>query len=135
MKHHVEDRTMLQVLNGPTIQAGESLSDAVDCSPGQLCRITMPPDWTEAPLTFLFSTDGVFFNEMYGLDGYAVSIKVVVPGAGVIIPGDVGRAIAHLKIRSGNERDPVRQEATRSFAVTIIVPDAEPPVFSESRHR
>jgi hypothetical protein len=126
---------MLQVIEGPTIEAGESLSDAVDCSPGQLCRITMPGDWTDAPLTFMFSTDGMFYNEMYGLDGYAVSIKTVVPGAGVIIPTDVGRAIAFLKFRSGNERDPVRQEAMRRFAVTIILPDAEPPVFSPATRR
>jgi len=117
---------MLTVLNGPTIEAGESESDSVDCSAGQLVRITMPTEWTQAPVTFMFSTDGVFFNEMYGLDGFAVMVKVVVPGSGVIIPADIGRAIAHLKFRSGTEGSPVVQKDRRQFAVTIFNEDAPP---------
>ena len=58
---------MLQVLEGPKIEAGESLSDGVDCSAGQLVRITMPYTWTPAPITFQFSTDGVFYNDMFQL--------------------------------------------------------------------
>lgn len=116
---------MLQVIEGPTIQRGESLSDSVDCSAGTLVRITMPTEWTKAGLTFQFSTDGVFFNEMYGLDGYAVQIKTVVPGAGVIIPADIGRAIAHLRFRSGTEGNPVEQEESRVFAVTVLTEQVE----------
>jgi hypothetical protein len=112
---------MLQVLNGPTIQRGESLSDSVDCGgAGQLVRITMPQEWTDAALTFQFSTDGVFFNDMFGIDGYEVTIPEVVPGSGVIIPADVGRAIAFIKFRSGTRGNPVEQEETRVFAVTVL---------------
>ena len=110
----------LKVLNGPTIAAGESLSDAVDCSGGQLVRITMPADWNDAVLTFQFSTDGVFFNDMFGLDGYEVGVPEVVPGSGVILPGDVGRAIAFIKFRSGTRGNPVAQDEDRVFAVTIL---------------
>jgi len=117
---------MLTVLNGPTIEPGESESDSVDCSAGQLVRITMPTEWTKAPLTFMFSTDGVFYNEMYGLDGYAVTIKTVVPGAGVIIPENIGRAIAFLKLRSGSEGSPVVQKDRRAFAVTILTDEETP---------
>jgi hypothetical protein len=121
---------MLQVIEGPTIEAGESLSNEVDCSAGQLVRITMPAEWTEAPLTFEFSTDGVFFNQMYGLDGFAVKVPVVVPKSGVIIPGDIGRAIAFIRFRSGHEGNPVEQKGIRNFAVTILVegdaPEAPP---------
>jgi hypothetical protein len=127
---------MLKVLNGPFIQAGESLSDGIDCSEGQLVRITMPPTWGgEDGITFQFSTDGLFYNEMYGIDGYAVSIKTVVPGAGVIIPGEIGKAIAWLKIRSGTEGNPVTQEETRNFAVTVLVQDeaAAPPARSAKK--
>lgn len=125
---------MLQVINGPVIEAGESLSDVLDCSAGQLVRITMPAGWTEAPLTFQFSSDGEFFNEMYGLDGYAVTIKVVVPGSGVIIPPDVGYAIAFIKFRSGTEGNPVFQEETREFAVAIYTDIAAlPPATVHSR--
>lgn len=112
---------MLQVLNGPTIEAGESLSDGVDCSGGQLVRITMPTDWDDdAPLTFEFSTDGTFYNDMFGLDGYAVTIAHVVKGSGVIIPADIGRAIAFIKFRSGGRGNPVVQKERRQFAVTIV---------------
>jgi len=119
---------MLTVLNGPTIAAGESESDSVDCSGGQLVRITMPVEWDDAPITFMFSTDGVFYNEMYGLDGFAVMVKTVVPGSGVIIPADIGRAIAHLKLRSGNEGNPVKQRGSRAFAVTIYSEDIPQPL-------
>jgi hypothetical protein len=124
---------MLQVINGPTIQVGESLSDVIDCSAGQLVRITMPAEWTYAELTFQFSSDGEFFNEMYGLDGYAVTIKTVVPGSGVVIPGDVGRAISFMRFRSGTEGNPVPQEATRAFALAIRTDGAAPAAKKTSK--
>jgi len=127
---------MLKVIEGPTILAGESLSDVVDCSAGELVRITMPEGWTEAPLTFEFSTDGMFFNPMYKLDGFAVTIDVVVPGSGVIIPANVGHAIAFLKFRSGTEGNPVPQEADRRFAVAILTAaEASAPARSASPKR
>jgi hypothetical protein len=113
-------KSRLQVLNGPFIRAGEALSEPLDCSDGPLVRITMPGKWNDdSVLTFQFSTDGQLFNEMYGLDGYAVTIETVVPGAGVIIPGSIGRAIGWLKIRSGTEGNPIIQNEEREFAVTI----------------
>jgi hypothetical protein len=115
----------LQVLNGPFIQAGESLSDAVDCSAGELVRLTMPGAWTDAaPLTFQISTDGVFYNDLFTLDGYELTLPVVVPGAAVLVSHDVGRAIAFIKFRSGTRAAPVPQEMLREFAVAIDVPGA-----------
>ena len=35
----------LVVLNGPAIDAGESLSAGLDCSAGPIVKITMPPGW------------------------------------------------------------------------------------------
>jgi hypothetical protein len=119
---------MLTVINGPTIAAGESLSNAVDCTAGALVRITMPPEWTAAPITFQFSTDGLFFNEMCTLEGRAVTIEDMWPGSGVIVPEHVGRAIAHIKFRSGTAGNPIPQEEERWFAVAIIDSgDASPP--------
>jgi hypothetical protein len=115
----------LQVLNGPFIQAGESLSDAVDCSAGELVRLTMPGAWTDsAPLTFQISTDGVFYNDLFTLDGHELTLPVVVPGAAVLVSHDVGRAIAFIKFRSGTRAAPVAQQDLREFAVAIDVPDA-----------
>jgi hypothetical protein len=115
----------LQVLNGPFIQAGESLSDAVDCSAGELVRFTMPGAWSDAaPLTFQISTDGVFYNDLFTLDGHELTLPVVVPGAAVLVSHDVGRAIAFIKFRSGTRAAPVPQQELREFAVAIDVPDA-----------
>lgn len=124
----------LQVLNGPVIEAGESLSEGLDCSGGQLIRITMPPgDWDgDAVLTFQFSSDGVMYNDMFGLDGFEATLKVVVPGSGVIIPSDIGRAIAWIKFRSGTRGDPVTQNDRKQFAVTILTEDVETPPASRS---
>jgi hypothetical protein len=120
---------MLEVLNGPVIMAGESLSEALDVRAGQLVRITMPGEWTEAPLTFQFSTDGMFFNDMFGIDGFEVTVPVVVPGSGVIIPADVGRAMNYIKFRSGTRGNPVPQEKETWFAIAVVtesVPEAPP---------
>ena len=113
---------MLKVLEGPTIEQGESLSDGIDCSAGQLVRITMPFTYEpeDSVLTFQFSTDGNFYNEMYGIDGHPIKIAYVVPNAGVVIPEHIGRAVAWLKIRSGFEGEPIVQKERRTFAVTIL---------------
>jgi hypothetical protein len=109
----------LVVLTGPTIRKGESLSDALDCSLGQLMRVTMPLEWTDAPVTFQISTDGVSFNDVFGFDGYEVTLPVVVPRTAVIVPNDVGQAINFIKFRSGTRSDPINQDADRTFAVAI----------------
>jgi len=118
---------MLKVLEGPTIAAGESLSDVLDCTGGQIVRVTMPAHWDDAPLTFQISTDGQFFNDLFGLDGYEISIDEVVLGSAVLIPEDVGRAIAFIRFRSGSRAEAVRQSRDCVFAVAIITKDEAPP--------
>lgn len=118
---------MIEVLNGPTIAAGESLSDAIDCCAGQLVAITMPSGWSEgqgskgASLTFQYSPDGETYSEMCTLDGFAVTVPAVVPGSTVVVSADVGRATAWLKLRSGTSGNPVVQEEARTFALSIMV--------------
>ena len=126
---------MLKMLEGPFIGEGESLSSPIDCSGGQLVRITMPENWTEAPLTFEFSTDGTYFNDMFDLKGFAVTVEIVVPGSGVIIPSDVGRAIAWIKFRSGTRGNPIEQREGRLFAVAIEVADEAPPATRSTPKR
>src|SRR5205085_7430885 len=104
---------MLTVLDGPVIAAGESLSSGLDCSAGQLVRITMPAGWTKAPLTFRISSDGTFFNDLYGLDGLEVTLRSVEPGSAVVVPHAVGMAAAWLQLRSGTRYEPVAQEEGR----------------------
>ncbi len=83
----------LVVLNGPNIAVGESLSDGLDCSSGPIVKVTMPPEWDNANITFQTSTDGMFYNDMFDTDGHEISFKVY----------------------------PVPQSAARSFAVAVDV--------------
>src|SRR6185369_6203363 len=72
------------------IQAGQSLSDPVDCSAGPIIKITQPGAWTiDAPtggpaaLTFQTSSDGIMFNDVFDPAGNELSY-VVIAGTGVI---------------------------------------------------
>jgi hypothetical protein len=127
-----EGSNMLKVLNGPTIAAGESLSDAIDCSAGQLVAITMPEGWSDgqgnkgASLTFQYSPDGQAYSELCNIDGFAVTVPQVVPGSTVVVSADVGRATAWLKLRSGSAGNPVAQEEARTFALSIMTAAAAP---------
>lgn len=109
----------IKIINGPFIQPGDSLSDAIDCSAGQPVRLTMPGAWDDAVLTFQVSTDEKFFNDLYDHRGEEVSITIVVPGAGVIVPPDWLRSAVFVKFRSGTHDVPVPQNDLREFAVAI----------------
>lgn len=108
----------LVVLNGPTIAAGESLSDALDCNVGSLVRITLPAAWTDAPLSFEMSTDGEFYNEVCDASGREITANVLT-GAALVIDEKFSRALGWLKVRSGTKERPVPQAAERAFAVAM----------------
>lgn len=112
---------MLGVLTGPTIAAGEFMSGPIDCSAGELVRITMPADWTPAVLSFALSTDGEGYNDLCDIRGNEILLNVN-PGSAVIMPIEVSRAVVFLKLRSGTRDQPVPQEAQREFAVAIKLP-------------
>jgi hypothetical protein len=116
---------------GPTIKGGESLSDGLDLSAGDLLRVTMPLDWDAAPLTFQISTDGGTYNDVFNLEGFEVTLPVVVPRSAVIVPYDVGKAIAWIKFRSGTRKYPVVQNEDRTFAVAISTYTGKPSIGSE----
>jgi len=108
----------LQIITGPVIEAGESLSDAIDCGNGEMVRITMPADWSGGVLTFAISTDGEGFNDVYSFDGDEVAINVV-RGSAVFVPQAMGRAVKFIKFRSGTSKNPQPQEQRREFAVAV----------------
>jgi hypothetical protein len=108
----------LTIINGPVIAAGESLSDAIDCSAGTIVRITMPADWSKASLTFEISSDGQGYNQLISASGSEVRVAVV-PGAAVIVPSDIANASAFIKFRSGSKQAPVPQPLSREFAVAL----------------
>jgi hypothetical protein len=127
----------LQVINGPIIEEGEALSDAVDVSKGELVRLTMPAAWTSAALTFQISSDGEGFNDLYNYDGGETQI-VVAPGAGIIFPRDFLRGIGFIKFRSGTSNQPVPQPERREFSVavdvggTYVVDQPDPPAATKT---
>src|ERR1700751_5811975 len=93
----------LQILNGPVIQPGESLSDGLDCTGGSIVRLTIPREWSPANMTFQISSDGAEYNDLVGLDGKEMMISAV-PGSAVVLASLAAylRAIAFLKVRSGS---------------------------------
>lgn len=110
----------IEIVDGPHIAAGESVSDAVDCTKGRLVRVTMPSAWTPALLTLLISSDGTFFNDVVDMQGNAIAINVE-PGSAVIVPEQLGTAAEFLKFRSGTVTNPVPQADVRNFAVAVDV--------------
>jgi hypothetical protein len=110
----------VNVLLGPTIKAGESLSDTLDCSIGRLVRITMPLEWTTADITFQISSEGVNFNDVHDQQGRPVAITGVAAGSAVIMQHDMS-AVTFMRIRSGYKEYPVVQAADRQFAVAVFV--------------
>jgi hypothetical protein len=109
------------------IQAGQSLSDPVDCSAGPIIKITQPGAWTiDAPtggpaaLTFQTSSDGIMFNDVFDPAGNELSY-VVIAGTGVI---GMRLTTGWVKFRSGTRARPVPQIDLREFAVALDVPAA-----------
>lgn len=113
----------LTILNGPIIEEGQSLSDVLDCTGGHLVRVTMPADWTYAPLTFQSSSDGEFFNDLMGMDGKEITVQVV-PGTGFVLSPDFTISLAYIKFRSGTRNAPVVQKERREFAVALATADS-----------
>jgi hypothetical protein len=105
----------IEILNGPVIEAGESLSDGLDCSAGAIFKITFPSDWTGADITFQTSSDGLGFNDIMHTNGLEIT-SAVFPGTAVI---GLGLVKGWIKIRSGSRDRPVVQTERRQFAVAI----------------
>ena len=112
---------MLTTLNGPTISAGQSLSDAIDCSAvDRVIRIIMPAAWNGAPLTFQLSSNGSTFQNLIHVNPttffpYEVIAPRPVPGACITMPPGMSWAMNFLKIRSGTSGLPVVQDVDCAF--------------------
>jgi hypothetical protein len=115
----------LEILDGPTIPRGESLSDAIDCSAGEIVRITVPQEFTKANLTFQVSTDGNFFNDLFDDSGKEITITAE-PNTGIVIGGLWVRSVAFLKLRSGSRKSPIVQHEDCRFAIAVDTPADAP---------
>jgi hypothetical protein len=106
------------VVDGPTIRAGQSLSDGANCSAGEMLRITVPQEFTEADLTFQVSTDGKFYNDLYNAAGEEVVVTAG-PDRSIVLQESWVRFIPYIKFRSGTRENPVPQEGDCKFAIAI----------------
>jgi hypothetical protein len=112
----------LAIVDGPVIKKGESLSDGADCSGGTIVRITVPQEMTPANLTFQVSSDGNFYNDLYGADGEEVTM-VARPNTGIVVSERWTRSIAFIKFRLGTREHPVAQlKEDCRFGIAVEVP-------------
>ena len=108
----------LTIIDGPTIPAAESLSDGVDCSAGDIVRITVPQEFTDANLTFQVSSNGELYNDLYDEHGEEITITAQ-PDSGIVILGRWVRSLAFIKLRSGTREHPIKQREDCKFAIAI----------------
>jgi hypothetical protein len=112
-----------EIIDGPTIARGESLSDGVDCSAGQIVRITVPQEFTDANLTFQVSSNGDLYNDLYDDAGEEITITAT-PDTTIFVEGFWVRAVGFLKLRSGTRAHPIAQREDCKFAIAIKVADS-----------
>ena len=110
----------LQILNGPIIDAGESLSAGIDCSAGPIVKITMPGNFVGDTITFQTSSDGIMYNDIFQPDGTELMFRVIA-GTGII---GMRLSTGFIKFRSGTRERPVVQPELREFAVALEVASA-----------
>lgn len=113
----------LQIIDGPTIQKGDSLSEGIDCSSGEIVRITVPQEFTDANLTFQVSSNGEFYNDLFDDEGNEITIAAQ-PDSGIVISARWVRSIAWLRLRSGTRDHAVPQRETCRFAIAVDAPAA-----------
>jgi hypothetical protein len=103
-----------------TIQAGQSLSDPIDCSAGTIEHIAMPAAWTGALLSFQASGDNTTYYDMFRSDNTEITINIT-PNTVIALSPDLFPVTAKtwLKIRSGSRNYPVAQQAQRQFRLEI----------------
>ena len=111
---------MLEILDGPTIPEGESLSDEIDCSAGRIVRITVPQEYsTGGNLSFQVSTDGNLFNDLFNARGEEILV-VASPNTAIYMGGEPWvESVVFLKIRSGSRNHPVPQREDCKFAIAV----------------
>jgi hypothetical protein len=114
----------IDILDGPTIAAGQSLSDGIDCTAGEIVRITVPPQYTPANMTFQASSDGIFYNDLFTSGGDEITVAAKANTGIVIYDRSWVRSLAFIKIRSGTRDHPVNQQVECKFAIAIETPAA-----------
>jgi len=104
-----------------TIRAGESISEAVDCTGGRVLRITIPENYDEHDtpvMTFQSSANGVDFFDLVNDQGMQLSIT-----ARRSTTIHVGQAWTHalgwIKMRAGSKANAREQSEDVTIMVSI----------------
>jgi hypothetical protein len=105
-----------------TINAGQSLSNAVNTGGNYVVGLIMPAAWTNAHVSILISTDNLTFHDLFrfragegtSLGEFKFNVR---PGVIVAVDPDSTLMARYIKLRSGTRDEPVPQEAARVFTV------------------
>lgn len=103
------------------IPRDQSLSGVANCTTGNILRLMMPSDWTDAKLSFQVSSDNVTFADLFDRHGEEVT-AVVIAGTAIVVLPDPTLSFAYVKIRSGTRELPVKQPAMRAIGIVLKTP-------------
>ena len=103
-----------------TIDAGQSLSPAVEVRFDELVGVGFPSAWTAAGLTFQVSVDGVTYRDLYSTSAeFAIASAAAGANRQVALnPLDMA-GVRFLKVRSGTAGTPVVQAAARDLDLIV----------------
>jgi hypothetical protein len=112
----------LVVIDGPTIRAGQSLSEGVDCSAGTIVRITVPQEYNDGDMpnemSFQVSSDGNGYNDLFDDKGAEIVI-VARANQGIVIDRSWARTVGFIRLRSGTRDRPTKQKEDCKLAIAI----------------
>jgi len=103
----------------PKILAGQSLSNAVDCSGGDLMYMVMPANWHSANISFQASPDNSVFGDIHESNGMEVMYPCLAGTCVQFSPGLTAVKGSWIKIRSGSRDHPVVQDADCEFIIVV----------------
>ena len=104
-------------LTGVTIQRGESLSSALDCTLKFPLLIFMPEGWDAAVLSFCISIGDLAYFDLR--DGEGEMVVNLFPHTAAVIDPEWFVTGCYVKFRSGFGREPVAQTDDRTFMVVM----------------
>ncbi len=111
----------ITVIDGPTVRAGESLSDAIDLAAQQgkaIAGLIVPFDMPTTYITFQLSQGPDDFRDLWSVNGSQVSIYIN-PGARMVFDTNWSLVADFLKIRCGTSVHPIVQPVDRVFKTII----------------
>jgi len=112
----------ITVLSGPTILAGQSISDAIDITSSQgksISGVIIPDEWTPALLSFQLSQDGTTYKDLYSVNGFELSLNIT-PGTRLVFDTTWSLAAGYVRFRSGSRHYPIIQTEDRVFGTVIL---------------